>query len=188
MWISMGGIVATANIRGGGEFGKEWHRAGRREHKQNCFDDYVAVAETLINEGIATRDQLAAVGGSNGGLLVAAAITQRPDLFAAAILFGPLCDMLRFHLFPGGRLVGVDEFGSPEVPEERKWLERYSPYHQVRSGMSYPAVLINSGDADTRCDPMHSRKMVAKLRPATVSGRPVLLDYHPQRGHAALLP
>jgi prolyl oligopeptidase len=187
IWISTGGIMATANIRGGSEYGNEWHRAGRRQCKQNCFDDYIAAAETLISEGITTRDRLAAVGGSNGGLVVAAAITQRPELFAAAILFGPLCDMLRFHLFPGGRMVGVDEFGSPEVLEERKWLERYSPYHRVTAGTAYPAVLIISGDADTRCDPMHSRKMVARLREATGSGRPVLLDYHPQRGHAALL-
>jgi hypothetical protein len=124
----------------------------------------------------------------DGAAGLAAAITQRPDLFAAAILFGPLCDMLRFHLFPGGRMVGIDEFGSPEIPEERQWLEQYSPYHRVRTGIAYPAVLIISGDADTRCDPMHSRKMVARLREVTTSGRPILLDYHPQRGHAALLP
>ena len=188
VWIAMGGLYAQASIRGGGEFGKLWHEAGRRAHKQNSFDDFIAGAEWLIREGYTKPDKLAIAGGSNGGLLMGAALTQRPELFAAVVCFGPILDMLRFHLFPGGALVGLDEYGSPDIPEEREWLLSYSPYHHVTPGVEYPAVLIISGDADTRCDPMHARKMVATLQACTRSRKPIVLDYRMKRGHAALLP
>jgi prolyl oligopeptidase len=187
LWIEMGGIFAKANIRGGGEFGEEWHRAAIRDKRQKAFDDFIAAAEWLIANRYTTSRRLAAVGGSNSGLLVGAALVQRPDLFAAVICFGPILDLLRYHFFPGSE-VALNEYGSADNPEEANYLRRLSPYHNVVDGVCYPAVLFVSGDADTRCHPMHARKMCARLQEATASKRPILLDYHEQRGHAGFLP
>jgi len=187
LWTAFGGLYVHVGIRGGGELGIKWHQEGLREKKQNSFDDFVAAAEWLLSQGYTVPTKLAIVGGSNSGLLVGAALTQRPDLFAAVVCFGPLLDMLRYHLFAGAA-IGLPEYGSPAVPAEYEYLRRYSPYHQVKDGVAYPAVLFISGDADTRCDPMHARKMAARLQQATSSSRPVLLDYRKNRGHSGLLP
>lgn len=187
LWIALGGAYAQAFVRGGGEFGSDWHEAGRRHKKTNTFSDFIAAAEWMIANGIAVPQKLAIAGGSNSGLVVGVALTQRPSLFAAVISFGPFLDMLRFHLFAGAR-IGVDEYGDPDDPEDRRVLNEYSPYHHVKEGIAYPAVLLISGSADTRVDPMHARKMTAKLQASTASDKPILLDYHEQRGHAALLP
>jgi prolyl oligopeptidase len=187
LWIALGGLYAYAYIRGGGEFGEGWHRAGMRENKQNSFDDFIAAAVGLVSDGYTRPERLAIVGGSNSGLLVGAALTQRPDLFAAVICFGPILDMLRYHLFPGGE-IGLLEYGCAANSADGEYLRAYSPYHNVKEGTQYPAVLFISGDADTRCHPMHALKMTARLQTASVSKRPILLDYHEKRGHATLLP
>ncbi len=187
LWIALGGLYAHAYIRGGGEFGEAWHRSGMREQKQNSFDDFISAAEWLIKNGFTQPEKLAIVGGSNSGLLVGAALTQRPELFAAVICFGPILDMFRYHLFPGAE-AALDEYGCAENAADLEYLKEYSPYHCVRDGIRYPGVLFISGDADTRCHPMHARKMAARLQCATTSTRPILLDYHAKRGHATLLP
>lgn len=187
LWLSLGGVYVDAGVRGGGELGAEWHRAGMLHEKQTTFSDFIAAAEWLVEQGYTTPSKLAIVGGSNAGLVVSVAMTMRPDLFAAVVCSGPLLDMLRFHKFAGGA-VGMPEFGSPENPEDEAVLRRYSPYHNVRTGMDYPPVLFVSGDADTRCDPMHVRKMVALMQATNPSGRPVLLDYRPNKGHSGLMP
>jgi prolyl oligopeptidase len=185
--IEQGFVLAVPALRGGSELGEEWHRAGMREKRQNSFDDFVAAAEWLIAKRISSETQIAIGGGSNAGLLVGAAITQRPDLFRAAICLGPLLDMMRYHLFDfAGRW--SEEYGSPENENDCKYLLNYSPYHQVQNGIAYPAVLLVSGDADTRCNPMHARKMAARLRAATTSSYPILLDYKPEWGHTATQP
>jgi len=187
LWIEMGGVFAKANIRGGGEFGAEWHRAAVREKRQNAFNDFLAAADWLIASRYTTSARLAAVGGSNSGLLVGAALVQRPELFAAVVCFGPILDLLRYHLFSGSD-VGLKEYGCADSPEDFEFLQRLSPYHNVKDGIGYPAVLFISGGKDTRCHPMHARKMCARLQEATSSGRPILIDYHEERGHAGLLP
>lgn len=187
LWLAMGGLHVYAHVRGGGEFGDEWHRDGMLEKKQNSIDDFISAAELLISQRYTRPERLAIVGGSNAGLLVGAALTQRPELFAAVVCFGPILDMLRYHLFPGGE-IGVAEYGTADDPAVGKYLRTYSPYHAVKHGTRYPAVLFISGDADTRCHPMHAMKMTARLQIATVSDRPIVLDYHEKRGHAALLP
>jgi prolyl oligopeptidase len=176
--------VAVPNIRGGGEYGESWHQAGMLGRKQNSFDDFVAAAEWLIREGYTRPERLAAAGGSNGGLLMGAALTQRPDLFRALVVQVPLLDMLRYHLFQIARL-WIPEYGSPDKPEEFAWLRAYSPYHHVRPGTAYPAVLIATAESDTRVDPMHARKMTARLQAATSSGRPILLRLESKAGHGA---
>jgi prolyl oligopeptidase len=185
--IEQGFLFAVPALRGGSELGEEWHLAGRRENRQNSFDDFIAAAEWLITQNRSVPNHLAIGGGSNAGLLVGAAITQRPDLFRAAICLGPLLDMTRYHLFDFAA-GWADEYGSPEDERDFRSLLAYSPYHRVENGAAYPAVLLISGDADTRCNPMHARKMAARLQAATSSGRPILLDYKLTWGHAPLQP
>ena len=183
-WVEAGGVWAVANLRGGSENGEEWHRAGMREHKQNVFDDYAAAAERLVADGWTSSDRLGIYGGSNGGLLVGAALTQRPELFAAVVCSAPLLDMVRYEQFGLGRTWN-DEYGTAEDAEELGWLAAYSPYHQVREGVDYPAVLFTTFDSDTRVDPMHARKMCAALQHATTGTRPVLLRREKDVGHGA---
>jgi len=187
LWLSMGGIYVHAGIRGGGELGREWHEAGMLHQKENSFRDFVTAAEWLIETGYTTTRQLAIAGGSNAGLLVGVAMTQCPELFGAVICSGPLLDMMNYHRFAGGA-IGLPEYGSPDVPEDAEVIRRYSPYQRIREGVPYPAALFLSGEADTRCDPMHARKMVARLQAATSSTRPILLDYRPNKGHAGMMP
>jgi prolyl oligopeptidase len=181
-WAELGGVYAVANLRGGGEYGEAWHAAGMREHKQNVFDDFVAAAEHLVEAGYTRSDKLAISGGSNGGLLVGAAMTQRPDLFAAVICAVPLLDMVRYPDFGIGR-IWIPEYGDPSVPEEFSWLYAYSPYHHVREGTRYPALLMESADSDDRVDPMHARKFVAAVQAAQAGDRPILLRIEHNAGH-----
>ncbi len=187
LWMELGGVYALPNLRGGGEFGEEWHRAGMLERKQNVFDDFLAAAEWLIKSGYTNPSRLAISGGSNGGLLVGAALTQRPELFAAVVCSYPLLDMIRYHRFLVARF-WIPEYGSSDDPEQFKYLLAYSPYHQVKPGTRYPAVLFITGDADTRVDPLHARKMTARLQAATASDRPILLRYDTKAGHSGGLP
>jgi prolyl oligopeptidase len=181
-WVEAGGVFATAQLRGGGEEGEQWHRDGMLDRKQNVFDDFVAAAERLIADGWTTSDQLGICGESNGGLLVAAALTQRPDLFAAAVCSAPVLDMVRYERFGlGAKWRG--EYGSAEDPEQLGWLLDYSPYHRVRSGVDYPAVLFTVFGGDTRVDPLHARKMCAALQWASPGDRPVLLRHENDVGH-----
>jgi prolyl oligopeptidase len=184
MWLEHGGVVAIPNIRGGGEYGESWHQAGMMGNKQNSFDDFIGAAEWLIDNGYTRSDRLAAAGGSNGGLLVGAALTQRPELFRAVIVQVPLLDMLRYHRFLIARL-WIPEYGSPEDPEQFRWLRAYSPYHHVRDGVAYPAVLLATAESDTRVDPMHARKMAARLQAASSAEYPVLLRLEARAGHGA---
>ena len=185
-WVSAGGVYAVAGLRGGNEEGEEWHRAGMLDRKQNVFDDFHAAAETLIRDGWTTPEQLAISGGSNGGLLVGAALTQRPDLYAAVICSAPLLDMVRYERFGLGQTWNV-EYGTASDPEQLGWLLGYSPYHHVTEGTRYPAVLFTVFTSDTRVDPVHAYKMCAALQHATTSGpaRPVLLRAEAQVGHGA---
>jgi prolyl oligopeptidase len=182
-WAEQGGVYAVANLRGGGEFGEEWHRAGMLERKQNTFDDFIAAGEHLIRERYTSPEHLGITGGSNGGLLVTAAATQRPELFGAVICRYPLVDMLRYHRF----LVGgfwVPEYGSAERAEDFRWIHAYSPYHRVKEGTEYPAMLFVTGDADTRVAPLHARKMTALMQAKAARTEPVLLRYHVSGGHS----
>jgi len=167
-WVEAGGVYATASLRGGGEEGEEWHRAGMREHKQRVFEDFQAAAGYLVAEGWTTPDQLAIYGGSNGGLLVGAAVTQWPEQYAAAICSAPLLDMVRYERFGLGQTWN-DEFGTAADPTELEWLLGYSPYHHVQEGTAYPAVLFTVFESDSRVDTMHARKMCAALQHATAS-------------------
>ncbi len=180
-WLEQGGMWVVANLRGGSEYGEEWHRHGMRHEKQNVFDDYFAVAEELIHQGLTRPEKLVAMGGSNGGLLVGAAITQRPELFRAALCEVPLLDMTRFHLFGSGK-TWIDEYGSPDDADDLKALFAYSPYHHVKQGTKYPATLLLSADSDDRVDPMHARKFAAELQWAS-SGGAVLLRVEKHSGH-----
>ncbi|HEX7336444.1 MAG TPA: prolyl oligopeptidase family serine peptidase [Gemmatimonadales bacterium] len=184
LWLEHGGVVAVPNIRGGGEYGESWHQAGILGSKQNSFDDFIGAAEWLIREGYTRSDRLAAAGGSNGGLLVGAVLTQRPELFRAVLVQVPLLDMLRYHRFLIARL-WIPEYGSADDPEQFRWLKAYSPYHHVRQGVAYPAVLLATAESDTRVDPMHARKMAARLQAATSGDRPVLLRLESRAGHGA---
>ena len=181
-WVGAGGVWAVANLRGGSEHGQAWHRSGMREAKQNVFDDFVAAADTLIGAGWTTPGQLAIFGGSNGGLLVGAALTQHPDRYAAVVCSAPLLDMLRYELFGLGRTWN-DEYGTATDPEEFGWLLGYSPYHRVAPGTAYPAVLFTTFDSDTRVDPLHARKMCAALQHATSGAGPILLRRETDVGH-----
>jgi prolyl oligopeptidase len=186
-WIEAGGVYALPSLRGGGEFGEEWHRAGMRDRKQNVFDDFIAAAEWLVSAGYTRPERLAVAGRSNGGLLVGAAMTQRPDLFAAVVCGYPLLDMVRYHRFLVARF-WVPEYGSADEAEQFKYLLAYSPYHNVRQGVRYPAVLFVTGDGDTRVDPLHARKMAALMQASTGSEQPVLLHYDTKAGHSAGVP
>ena len=181
-WVEAGGVYAVAGLRGGSEEGEEWHRAGMLEHKQNVFDDFHAAASYLVSAGITSPERLAVWGGSNGGLLVGAAVTQRPELFTAAVCSAPLLDMVRYERFGLGESWNT-EYGTAASAEELSWLLGYSPYHRVSPGVSYPAVLFTVFTNDTRVDPVHAYKMCAALQHATASQRPVLLRAEDQVGH-----
>jgi prolyl oligopeptidase len=181
-WVEAGGVYAVAALRGGSEEGEQWHRAGMLDRKQNVFDDFHAAAEHLIATGVTSPGRLAVWGGSNGGLLVGAAVTQRPDLFTAAVCSAPLLDMVRYERFPIGETWNT-EYGTAASPVELEWLLGYSPYHHVADGMPYPAVLFTVFSNDTRVDPVHAYKMCAALQHATASARPVLLRAEAQVGH-----
>jgi prolyl oligopeptidase len=188
LWLEHGGIYAVANLRGGAEFGEDWHRAGMLDKKQNVFDDFIAAAEFLISEKYTDRDHLAIQGGSNGGLLMGAAITQRPDLFRAVICQVPLLDMLRYQNFQIAKL-WIPEYGSADDPRQFEWLYAYSPYHHVKPGVEYPAILFMTADTDTRVDPMHAKKMAALMQAEAKNGsshdRPILLRIETKAGHGA---
>ncbi|MEP6686723.1 MAG: prolyl oligopeptidase family serine peptidase [Gemmatimonadales bacterium] len=184
LWLEHGGLVAIPNIRGGGEYGEAWHQGGILGQKQHSFDDFLAAAEWLIRERYTRPERLAVAGGSNGGLLMGAALTQRPELFRAVVIQVPLLDMLRYHRFLIARL-WIPEYGSADDPEAFAWLRAYSPYHHVRPGTPYPAVLLATAESDTRVDPMHARKMTARLQAATTSPHPVLLRLEARAGHGA---
>ena len=182
LWLERGGVYAVANLRGGGEYGEDWHRAGMLDRKQNVFDDYLAAAQWLIDRKYTTSERLAIYGGSNGGLLVGAAMTQKPELFKAVVCAVPLLDMVRYHNFQIARL-WVPEYGSAEDPAQFKVLYAYSPYHRVKDKTAYPAVLLTAAESDSRVDPMHARKMAALLQKSTSSGRPILLRIETKAGH-----
>ncbi len=188
LWMEHGGIYAVANLRGGAEFGEDWHRAGMLDKKQNVFDDMIAGAEHLIADKYTDKDHLAIQGGSNGGLLMGAMITQRPDLFRAVVCQVPLLDMLRYQYFQIAKL-WIPEYGSSDNPEQFKWLYAYSPYHHVKAGVEYPAVLFMTADTDTRVDPMHAKKMAALMQDEAENGksrtRPILLRIETKAGHGA---
>ncbi|MFI6908931.1 prolyl oligopeptidase family protein [Nonomuraea sp. NPDC050394] len=183
-WVEAGGVYAIANLRGGGEEGEDWHRAGMLGNKQNVFDDFHAAAEHLIATGVTTSAQLGISGGSNGGLLVGAALTQRPELYAAVVCSAPLLDMVRYELFGLGATWNV-EYGSAEDPEGFGWLWSYSPYHHVREGVPYPATLFTVFQSDSRVHPLHAWKMCAALQHASGASRPVLLRNETEVGHGA---
>jgi prolyl oligopeptidase len=188
LWLEHGGVFAVANLRGGAEFGEDWHRAGMLDKKQNVFDDMIAAAEHLIAEKYTDKDHLAIQGGSNGGLLMGAMITQRPDLFRAVVCQVPLLDMLRYQNFQIAKL-WVPEYGSADNPDQFKWLYAYSPYHHVKKGEEYPAILFMTADTDTRVDPMHAEKMTALMQDEAKNGksstRPILLRIETKAGHGA---
>ena len=180
-WLDAGGIFAVAHLRGGGEYGEEWHRAGMREKKQNVFDDFIAAAEYLIGEGYTTPDCLAIEGGSNGGLLVAAVMLQRPDLFGAVVCRVPVADMLRYHLFTVGRF-WIPEYGSADDPSQFEYLLRYSPYHNIQNGLRYPPALVLTADTDDRVSPGMAKKFAARLQ-AEADGGPFLIRIETRAGH-----
>jgi prolyl oligopeptidase len=186
LWMEHGGIYAVANLRGGSEFGEDWHRAGMLEKKQNVFDDFIAAGEYLVAQKYTDRDHLAIFGGSNGGLLMGAMITQRPDLFRAVVCAVPLLDMLRYQNFQIAKL-WIPEYGSAEDAKQFEWLYAYSPYHHVKPGAEYPAILFMTGDTDTRVDPMHAKKMAALMQSEAKNGasqqRPILLRIETKAGH-----
>ena len=186
LWMEHGGIYAVANLRGGSEFGEDWHRAGMLEKKQSVFDDFIAAAEYLIAQKYTDRDRLAISGGSNGGLLMGAMITQRPELFRAVVCQVPLLDMLRYQNFQIAKL-WIPEYGSADDAKQFDWLYAYSPYHHVKPGQEYPAILFMTGDTDTRVDPMHAKKMAALMQAEAKNGaskeRPILLRIETKAGH-----
>ena len=185
--VEQGCLFALPNIRGGSEFGAAWHTAAKRHKRQTAYDDFLCAAERLIASGRTTAEKLAIFGGSNSGLLVGAAMTQRPNLFRAVVCMAPMLDMLRYHLFDNAH-VWREEFGTAEDPDDFAVLSSYSPYHRIEDGGAYPATMIVSGDADRNCNPLHARKMAARLQAANSSRYPILLDYSPFRGHAPVLP
>ena len=185
--MERGCLFALPNIRGGSEYGTEWHRAAKRRNRQTAFDDFLSAAEWLQNSGHTAKNKLAIFGGSNSGLLVGAALTQRPDLFCAVLCMVPLLDMLRYHLFDHAH-IWTKEYGTADEQEDFEVLHSYSPYHRVEDGTAYPATMIVSGDADQSCNPLHARKMAARLQAANASKHPIILDYNPFRGHSPVLP
>jgi prolyl oligopeptidase len=186
LWMEHGGIYAVANLRGGSEFGEDWHRAGMLDKKQSVFDDFIAAGEYLIAQKYTDRDHLAISGGSNGGLLMGAMITQRPELFRAVVCQVPLLDMLRYQNFQIAKL-WIPEYGSADDAKQFNWLYAYSPYHHVKPGQEYPAILFMTGDTDTRVDPMHAKKMAALMQAEAKNGsskeRPILLWIDTKAGH-----
>ena len=185
VWMERGGVYAMATLRGGGEFGETWHADGMLKNKPNVFTDFIAAAEWLIDTGYTNPDRLAIRGGSNGGLLVASAMTRRPELFRAVFCGFPDLDMVRFHQFTRtNNMPALLEYGNAAVREEFDVLKTFSPYQNVRDGVAYPAVMLTQGDLDTRVPPLQARKMAARLQRASASGLPVILDYDPRAGHA----
>ncbi|MEE9293439.1 MAG: prolyl oligopeptidase family serine peptidase [Phycisphaerae bacterium] len=182
VWLDRGGVYASANLRGGGEFGKEWHLAGRRDKKQNVFDDFIAAAEALVQRGYTKPNRLAIYGGSNGGLLVGACMVQRPDMFRAVVCSVPLLDMLRYHRYSIARL-WIPEYGSADDSEEFKWLYAYSPYHHVKPRTRYPATLFMTATSDSRVNPLHAWKMAALVQAGSAGDRPILLRTESKAGH-----
>ncbi len=182
--LEQGGVYVDVQLRGGNEFGEDWHRNGMLEKKQNVFDDFIAAAEYLIAEKYTDAEHLAIQGGSNGGLLMGAALTQRPDLFRAVVCQVPLLDMLRYQNFQIAKL-WIPEYGSSDNPQQFEYLRAYSPYHQVKAGTLYPAVLFMTAESDTRVDPMHAVKMAALLQAEAANGqeRPILLRVDAKAGH-----
>jgi prolyl oligopeptidase len=186
-WLDQGGIVVETNLRGGGELGEAWHRAGMLEKKQNVFDDFAACAKTLVDLRWTRPERLAAFGRSNGGLLMGAALTQHPELFRAVVAQVGIYDMLRSETTNNGQF-NVTEYGSVKDETQFRALLGYSPLHQVKDGVAYPAVLLMTGANDPRVDPFHSRKMAARLQAATSSDRPILLRTSDDTGHGAGTP
>jgi prolyl oligopeptidase len=183
-WMDAGGVYVVANLRGGGEYGKAWHDAGRLDKKQNVFDDFIAAGEYLISEGITGKGQLAIEGGSNGGLLIGAVTNQRPDLFAAALPAVGVMDMLRFDRFTAGRY-WVDDYGYPSKEADFRNLLAYSPYHNIRGGTAYPAILVTTADTDDRVVPGHSFKYTAALQHADIGPKPHLIRIETRAGHGS---
>ena len=182
LWLEAGGMVAIPNLRGGGEYGREWHEAGMLENKQNVFDDFIAAAEWLMMNRYTTRDKLVIGGASNGGLLVSAVAVQRPDLFKAVYCAVPLTDMLRYHKF-GYANIWAEEYGSADDPLQFDYLVKYSPYHNIVNGTPYPTMLFVGSENDARCHPFHAMKMVARLQEADPDGPPILLLVRKKSGH-----
>src|SRR3954463_9533552 len=182
--MEMGGVFVVANLRGGGEYGEDWHRAGTKLKKQNVFDDFIAAAEYLQKEKYTSPKKLAIMGGSNGGLLVGAVMTQRPDLFGACLPAVGVMDMLRFQKFTAGRF-WTDDYGSSDNPEEFKALYAYSPYHNLKPGTKYPATLVTTADTDDRVVPGHSFKFIAMLQHCQTGPAPVLARIETRAGHGA---
>jgi prolyl oligopeptidase len=186
-WIERGGIVSQPSLRGGSEYGEAWHRAGMLGNKQRVFEDFIAAGEALIAQGWTSSDHLGIRGGSNGGLLVGAAMTQRPELWKAVACLVPLLDMLRYQHFLIARL-WIPEYGSSDDPEQFGWLRAYSPYHQVVPGTHYPATLLTAAESDSRVHPLHARKMAALLQASTASDPseyPILVRLETKAGHGA---
>jgi prolyl oligopeptidase len=174
LWLEQGGVLAVAHTRGGGEYGEDWHNAGRLTAKQNVFDDFAGCARFLVDSRVTASERLAIMGSSNGGLLMGAVLTQHPGLIRAAVAKVPVMDVLRVELNPNGAF-NVTEFGTVQDPELFAAMRAYSPYHNVADGTAYPAVLLTAGEFDPRVDPYHAKKMAARLQAATSSSRPVLL-------------
>ncbi len=185
LWLDQGGIFVETNLRGGAEYGAEWHAAGNLTHKQNVFDDFLACAQYLIDQNYTSPARLAIMGGSNGGLLMGAALTQRPDLFRAVVSYVGIYDMLRVELDPNGAF-NITEYGTVKDPDQFKALYAYSPYHHVKAGTAYPAILMPTGENDHRVNPMQSRKMIALLQADDTSGRPILLRTSSSAGHGMI--
>jgi prolyl oligopeptidase len=183
-WLDLGGVYAVANLRGGGEYGKAWHDAGKKGNKQNVFDDFIAAAEYLIAEKYTSSEKLAIKGGSNGGLLIGAVMTQRPELFGACLPHVGVMDMLRFHKFTAGRF-WVDDYGSPDKAEDFKTLIKYSPYHNIKRGVSYPPTMVITADTDDRVVPGHSFKFAAELQYCQSGSAPILARIETRAGHGA---
>jgi prolyl oligopeptidase len=183
-WLDLGGIYAVANLRGGGEYGKDWHKAGTKLHKQNVFDDFIACAEYLVREKYTSSEKLAIKGGSNGGLLIGAAMTQRPELFGACLPHVGVMDMLRFHKFTAGRF-WVDDYGSADNEDEFKAILKYSPYHNLKRGVKYPPTMVFTADTDDRVVPGHSFKFAAELQYCQGGDAPVLARIETRAGHGA---
>ena len=186
VWLELGGVYAVATLRGGGEFGENWHRDGMLENKQHVFEDFIAAGEWLVDSGYTSPERLGITGASNGGLLVASAMTQRPDLFRAVLCAYPDLDMVRFNTFrTTNNLPALLEYGDASIPEQFEAIRQYSPYQAVRDGVDYPAAMLTTGDLDTRVPPLQARRMTARLQAATSSGMPVILYYDERGGHAA---
>jgi prolyl oligopeptidase len=183
-WLEMGGIYAMPNLRGGGEYGEDWHKQGTKLRKQNVFDDFIGAAEWLIEHKYTSRSKLAIQGGSNGGLLVGACMTQRPDLYGACLPAVGVMDMLRFQKFTAGRF-WVDDFGSADNADEFKALFAYSPYHNLKAGSKYPATLVTTADTDDRVVPGHSFKFAARLQACQSGDAPTLIRIETRAGHGA---